>query len=152
MNQLSRRQIIENNIRFNKALTTLKSFSIKWNENAKQMLVMQLIKGIREAKFGDKKVAENYLREALSERFYNDKDDQFYWGLKGQQYLGVAIRDFVSVAILCRPTHMRKIHKFCQELHPTELALAPKDTFTNPKKKEPLAQLYSVFTQHHKEI
>ena len=142
----------ETNIRFNKALTALKSFSIKWNENAKQILVWQLVKGIREAKFGDKKVAENYLREALSERFYNDKDDQFYWGLKGQQYLGEAIQDFVPVAVLCRPTHMRQIHQFCQEVYPAELAYWPKDTFTNPRKKELLAHLYSIFTQRHKEI
>ncbi len=140
------------NIRFNKALNTFKYFSTKWNENAKQMLVMQLLKGIREAKFGDKKVAEDYLMSALSERFYNDKDDQLYWGLKGQQYLGKAIQDFVPVAILCRPTHMRQIHQFCQELYPAELAHWPKDTFTNPRKKEPLAQLYSIFTYSHKEI
>ena len=112
-------------IRFNKALETFKIFSKKWNGPAREVLVMHLIKGIKEAQTGDKKMAARYLMNALYERFHNDRDDQFYWGNKGQQYLGEAIHDFVPVAVLCRKKHIKQIHQFCQEIYPQNPTLLP---------------------------
>ena len=130
MAQTLQKQNTEKNIRFNKALTTLKKFASKWNENARQILVMQLIKGIREAKNGNRKTAADYLKKALYERFHNDREDQFWWGYKGEQYLGEAIRDFIPTAVLCHSDHLKQIHQFCQEVYPREVGCWPSDTFT----------------------
>ena len=111
-------QTVEMNIRFNKALQTFRYFAGKWDGIKREILVMQITKGLKEAKTGDKNVAAEYLTKALYERFHNDRDDQFYWGLKGQQYLGEAIHHFVPVAILCQPNHLEQIHQFCQEICP----------------------------------
>ena len=106
------------NIRFNKALETFKHFSSKWDDSAREVLLMQIEKGLKEAKTGNKKVAFDYLMKALYERFHNDRDDQFYWGNKGQQYLGEAIHDFVPVAVLCQSKHLKQIRQFCREICP----------------------------------
>ena len=115
---------VEINIRFNKALNTFKNFASAWNENAKEILVMQLTKGIKEAQTGNKEVASEYLLKALYERFHNDRDEQFSWGCKGQQYLGEAIHDFVPVAVLCQPKHLKQIRQFCREIYPKTSSLA----------------------------
>ena len=116
---------IERNIRFNKALETFKYFASKWNNQAREVLVMQIEKGLKEAQIGSKKVASEFLMNALYERFHNDRDNQFYWGNKGQQYLGEAIHDFVPVAILCYPKHLKQIRQFCLKICPKNPTLFP---------------------------
>ncbi len=142
---------IEMSIRFNRALETFKYFASNWDENARQILVMQMIKGIKEVKKGNKKEAISYLKTAISERFQNDKDDQLWWGRKGKQYLGEAIHDFVSVAILCQPDQLKKIYQFCQKLHPKGLNHWPADIFITqpvfPFAKNNKEQTQAIVTQ-----
>ena len=52
---------VEMSIRFNKALKTFKYFLSKWNDQAREVLVMQIEKGLKEAQAGNKKVASEYL-------------------------------------------------------------------------------------------
>lgn len=119
-------QLIETNIRFNRALETFRHFASKWNGLDREVLIMQITKGLKEAQRGRKDIASNYLMNALYTTFHNDRDDQFFWGNKGQQYLGEAIHDFVPVAILCQPNHLKQIYQFCQDLQPKEPILSLK--------------------------
>ena len=116
---------IEMNIRFNRALETFTHFASKWDETDRRIFTTLIKKDLAEAQPGNKENAGKHLTDALFRCFRADRGTQFYWGRKGQQDLGEAIHDFVSVAILCLPNHVQQIHQFCQKICPEANIPAP---------------------------
>ena len=111
-------QIVAMNIRFNRAVETFKHFTSGWDEFRRKMLSIAIKKDLAEAVSGNKLRAGEHLTEHLSMCFCNERSSLL--GNEGEQNLDEAIHDFVPVAILCKPQHLKQINQFCEELSPSQ--------------------------------